>query len=78
MKINKKIIALPIVRLSIVPSATCLAKDSRPNIIVILVDDRGVSDLGCYGGEVQTHNLILLPKMEYASQTSTIQQGYSE
>ena len=31
--------------------------DRRPNIIVILNDDMGFSDLGCYGGEIDTPNL---------------------
>ncbi len=29
----------------------------RPNILVILVDDMGWSDIGCYGGEVSTPNI---------------------
>jgi len=29
----------------------------RPNVIVIMVDDMGYSDIGCYGGEVKTPNL---------------------
>ena len=29
----------------------------RPNVILIMVDDMGFSDLGCYGGEIRTPNL---------------------
>ena len=32
----------------------------RPNIIVILSDDVGFSDIGCYGGEIATPNLDAL------------------
>ena len=32
----------------------------RPNIIIILADDMGFSDLGCYGGEINTPNINYL------------------
>ncbi|MBT3200396.1 MAG: arylsulfatase [Phycisphaerales bacterium] len=38
------------------PAATA----KRPNIVVILTDDMGFSDLGCYGGEIETPNLDAL------------------
>ena len=38
------------------------ADRSRPNIIVILADDMGYSDIGCYGGEVATPNIDRLAK----------------
>lgn len=31
--------------------------DTRPNIIIILADDMGFSDIGAYGGEIHTPNL---------------------
>ncbi|ARN55653.1 arylsulfatase [Sedimentisphaera salicampi] len=34
-----------------------LKKTKKPNILVVLVDDMGYSDLGCYGSEISTPNI---------------------
>ena len=46
---------LPSVLLSVLCGSTLAAP--RPNIIVILSDDMGYSDIGCYGGEINTPTL---------------------
>ena len=37
------------------PFFSSLAKS--PNIVLLMADDLGFSDLGCYGSEIQTPNL---------------------
>jgi arylsulfatase A-like enzyme len=34
-----------------------LSAPKRPNVVLILADDMGFSDLGCYGGEIHTPNI---------------------
>lgn len=38
-------------------SCTDASEDRDPNILLIVADDLGFSDLGCYGGEIETPNL---------------------
>ena len=39
-----------------------LAQQTRPNIVMIVVDDMGYSDLGVFGGEIPTPNLDALAR----------------
>jgi arylsulfatase len=47
---------LPVCLLIVASSipASVVAAPPRPNVIVILSDDMGFSDIGCYGGEIST------------------------
>ena len=41
---------------------TVLGADPRPNVLLILADDMGFSDIGCYGGEIPTPNIDALAR----------------
>jgi arylsulfatase len=54
---------LPVAALVLMPSTRAgAAEPARPNVLIILADDMGFSDAGCYGGEIATPNLDKLAK----------------
>lgn len=42
---------------SVSPEAQAETREGKPNILLIIADDLGFSDLGCYGGEIRTPHL---------------------
>jgi len=57
MKVILKNSVLLLLLLATLSSAQQQATPQRPNIILIMADDMGFSDIGCYGSEVPTPNL---------------------
>ena len=57
MKIRKPVFLLPAIC-----AATAVTAAERPNIMIILTDDSGYSDIGCYGGEIDTPNIDALAR----------------
>lgn len=52
------IVAVAVVQVTCTPKAWCREpKEEKPNILLIVADDMGYSDLGCYGGEIKTPNI---------------------
>lgn len=54
MQYLKAVLAL--LSIGVLLACDCLGA-TRPNVVFILADDLGYSDLGCYGGEIATPNL---------------------
>ena len=52
-----KIICLFLLFLVLFSGCKSDEKPGKPNIVIIMADDLGYSDIGCYGGEIQTPNL---------------------
>ena len=61
MKRFKDITSLRVVTLMVLLAvhsmSSSLLGTEKPNVIVIMSDDLGYSDLSCYGGEIQTPNI---------------------
>ena len=43
--------------LSLIALQAALPATAKPNVLLIMADDLGYSDLGCYGGEIDTPHL---------------------
>ena len=46
-----------LIALSFAGNSFAEAAAPKPNVLLIMADDLGFSDLGCYGGEIATPNL---------------------
>ena len=62
----QRIVWLAIGSLGFLLHASLASAAARPNIVVVLVDDMGWSDIGCYGSEIPT------PHLDALTQQSTV------
>src|SRR5689334_5376799 len=53
---------LALLAVDLLASPTLAADLPKPNVLLLLADDLGFSDLGCYGSEIDTPNLDALAK----------------
>ena len=56
-EIEVRMFAKHVCVITLLTVSTLAACAQKPNILLIMVDDMGFSDLGCYGGEIQTPNI---------------------
>ncbi len=57
MKVLVKFFILLVLVINSISCESKLNQGNKPNIILILVDDMGFADLGCYGSEINTPNI---------------------
>lgn len=55
--VSTLIFLIPIGLQQIYQETVCAENSKKPNVLLIMADDLGYSDLGCYGGEINTPNL---------------------
>jgi arylsulfatase A-like enzyme len=57
MQIGLPILALLVALSHLIVCKNVRAADDRPNVVLIMCDDMGWSDIGCYGSEINTPNI---------------------